>query len=55
MDPLVVVEEKLSSVVTWPSSVLTYRFYKEPKVTVSRRVAALLHGNCVSVRDAAIL
>ena len=30
-------------------------FYEEPKVSVSRRVAAYLYGNGVSVRDAAKL
>jgi len=53
MDPLAVAEEKLGSVDIWPSSVLTDMFYKEPKVSVSRRVAAFLHGNGVSMRDAA--
>ena len=55
MDPLAVVEEKLGSVDTWPSSVLTDMFHEEPKVNVSRRVAAFLHGNGVSVKDAANL
>ena len=55
MNPLAVVQEKLGSVDRWPSSVLTDMFYKEPKVSVSRRVAAFLHGNGVSVRDAAKL
>ena len=49
------VEEKLGSVDRWPSKVLTDVFYKEPKVRVSRRVAAFLYGNGVSVRDAAKL
>jgi len=53
MDPLAVVEEKLYSVGSWPSSVLNDMFYKEPKVRVSRRVASFLYGNGVSVRDAA--
>ena len=30
-------------------------FYEEPKVSVSRRVAAFLRGNGVNVRDAAKL
>jgi hypothetical protein len=55
MDPLAVVEEKLGIVDTWPSSVLTDMFYKEPKVNVSMRFAAFLHGNGVSARDAAKL
>jgi hypothetical protein len=55
MDPLAVVEDKLGSVDMWPSSVTTDMFYKEPKVRVSRRVAAFLYGNGVSVRDAAKL
>jgi hypothetical protein len=42
MGTVAVVEEKLGSVDTWPSSVLTDMFYKEPKVNVSRRVAAYL-------------
>ena len=49
MDPLAVVEEKLDSVDPWPSSVLTDMFYKEPKVSVSRRVAAFLHGNAATL------
>ena len=55
MDPLAVVEEKLGIVDTWPSSVLTDMFYNEPKVSVSSRFAAFLHGNVFSVRDAAKL
>jgi len=55
MDSLAVVEEKLGSVDRWPSSVLTDMFYKAPEVRVSRRVAAFLYGNGVSVRDAAKL
>ena len=55
MDPLVVVKEKLGSVDTWPSSVLTDMFYEEPKISVRRRVAAILHGNGVSVKEAAKL
>ena len=56
MDPLAVVEEKLGSVDSWPSSVLTDIFcYEDPKVSVSRRVAVFLYGNGVIVRDAAEL
>ena len=55
MDPLAAVEEKLGSVDSWPSSVLTDMFYEEPKVSVSRRVAAYLYGNGISVSDAAKL
>ena len=55
MDPLAAVEEKLDSVDSWPSSVLTDMFYEEPKVSVSRRVAAYSYGSGVSARDAAKL
>ena len=55
MDPLAVVEEKLDSVDSWPSSVLTDMFYEQPKVSVSKRVAGYMHGNGVSVGDAANL
>jgi len=55
MDPPAVVEEKLGSADTWPSSVLTDMFYEEPKGSVSRRVAVFLYGNVVSVRNAAKL
>jgi len=55
MDPLAVVEEKVGSVDTWPSSVLTDMFYEEPKDNVSRRVAAFLHGNAVNVKETAKL
>ena len=55
MDPLAVVEEKLYSVGSWPSSVLNDMFHEEPKVRVSRREAAFLYRNSVSVRDAAKL
>ena len=55
MDPLAVVEEKMGSVDMWQSSVLNDMFYEEPKVRVSRRVAAFLYGNGVIVRDAAKL
>ena len=53
LDSLAVVEEKLGRVDSWPSNALTDIFYKEPKVRVSRRDAAFLYGNGVSVRDAA--
>ena len=52
MDPLAVVEEKLGSVDSWPSSVLTDMFYEEPKVSVSWRAAEFMYGKGVSVRDA---
>ena len=55
MDPLTVVEEKLGSVDSWPSCVLTDMFYEEPNVSVSMRVAAYLYCNCVSAMDAAKL
>jgi len=55
MDSLAVVEEELGTVDTWPSSVLTDMFCKEPAVSVSRRVAAFLHGNGISAKDAAKL
>jgi hypothetical protein len=55
MDPLAAVEEKLGSVDSWPSSVLTDMFQEKSKVSVSRMVAACLYGNGVSVRDAAKL
>jgi len=55
MDPLAVVEEMMGSAHTWPSSVLTDMFCKEPTVSVSRRVAEFLHGNGVSAKDAAKL
>ena len=55
MYPLAVVEEKLCTFDRWPSSVLTDMFYKESKVSVSRRVDAFLYVNGVSVRDAAKL
>jgi hypothetical protein len=48
-------EEKLGSVGTWPSSVLTDMFCKEPTVSVRNRVAVFLHGNGVSVKDGAKL
>ena len=48
-------EEKLGSVDTWPSSVLTDKFYEEPEVSDSRRVTAFLHGKIFNVRDAAKL
>ena len=51
MDPLAVVEEKMVSVDSWPSNVLTDKFYKKPKVRFSNRVASFLYGNGVSVRD----
>jgi hypothetical protein len=41
MDPLTVVEEKLGSVDSWPSCVLTDMFYEEPEVRV-RRVTAFV-------------
>ena len=50
MDPLAVVEEKLGSFDSWPSSVLTDMFYEEPKFSVSRRVAAYLYGNGMIAR-----
>jgi hypothetical protein len=53
MDRLAVVEEKLGSVDTWPSIVLKDMFYEEPRVSVSIKVAAFLHGNGVSAKDAA--
>ena len=55
MDPLAVVEEKLGSVNSWPSSVLTDTFYEEPKVRIRRRIAAFFYGNGGSVTDAAKL
>ena len=55
MDPLAIVEEKLGSVDTWPSSVLNDMYYGETKVNVSRRVAAFLDSNPVSEKDAAML
>ena len=55
MNPLALVAEKLGSVDRWSSSVITDMFYEEPKVNVSRRVAAFMYGNAVSVRDAANL
>ena len=53
MDPVAVVEEKLGSVDSWPSSALTDMFYEEPKVRVNMMVAVFLYGNVVSVSDAA--
>ena len=55
MDPLAVVEEELCSVDTWSSSVLIDMFCKEPTVSVSKRVAAFLHGKGISAKDAAKL
>jgi hypothetical protein len=55
MDSPAVVEEKLGSVDTWPSSVLTDKFYEEPKGSVGRKVAVFLYSNGVSVMDAAEL
>jgi len=55
IDPLAVVEEKLGSVDTWPSRVLIDTFYEEPNVSVSRKIAAFLHGNGVSAKNAAKL
>ena len=48
-------EDKLDSVDSWPSSVLTYMFYEEPNVKVSRRVDAFIYGNGFSVTVAANL
>jgi ABC-type sulfate transport system permease subunit len=53
MDPLAVVEGELGSVDTWPSSLLTDMFCKEP--IVSRKVASFLHGNGINAKDAAKL
>ena len=55
MDPLAVVEGELGSVDTWPSSLLSDVFCKEPTVSVSRRVAAFLYGNGIVAKDAAKL
>ena len=52
MDSFEVAEEKLDIVDTWTSSVLTDMLYKEPKVDVIRKIAAFLHPNGVSSRDA---
>ena len=51
MDPLAVVEEKLGSVDSWPTSVIMYMFYEEPNVSYSRKFAAFMYGNGVSVSD----
>jgi hypothetical protein len=53
--PLAVVEEQLGSVESWPTSVIMDMFHEELKVSVSRRVAAFMYGNGVSVSDAANL
>ena len=52
MDPLVVVEEQLGSIETWPTSVITDMFTEEPTAGLSRRVAEFMYDNCVSVSDA---
>jgi hypothetical protein len=48
MDPLAVVEDKLGSVDSWPSNLLTDMFCEEHKVSVSKRVAAFVYGNGAS-------
>ena len=48
MDPLAVVEGELGSVDTWPSSLLSDMFCKEP--SVGRRVASFLHGKGISAK-----
>ena len=53
MDSIPFVEEKLGSVESWPSRVIMDVSYEEPKVSISRRVAASMYDKCVSVSDAA--
>ena len=55
MESLVVVEEQLGSVESWPTSVIMDMFHEEPKISVSRRVAAFMYVNGVSLSDAARL
>jgi len=55
MDSRAVVEEQLGSVDSWPTTAITDIFYEQPKVSVSRRVAAFMYGNGVSASEAANL
>ena len=52
MDPLTIVEEQQGNIATWPTSVKTEKFTEEPTAARSRRVAAIMYGNGVSVSEA---
>jgi len=51
-DPLSIVENRLGSVQTWPTYVITYMFAEDPTMPSVRMVAAFMYGNNVPLREA---